>query len=106
MKYVWASQNASFGSSVSTREWKVDTGRWGGRQGRTGPGEHLVAPKRGGVVQVLHERIMTPETHTVDHAPLDVFVVFIGRDLEHVRVVIGQGVSSQASFCSTMGTRR
>ena len=72
---------------------------------RTGPGEDLVAPKRGGVVQVLHERVVAPEAHAVDHTPLDVFIVFICGDLEYVRVVIGQGMPAKASFCTTMGAR-
>ena len=73
---------------------------------RTGPRENLVTPKRGGVIQVLHERIVTPKAHAVNHTPLDVFIVFVRRDLEHVRVVIGEGMPAKASFCTTIGARR
>jgi hypothetical protein len=73
---------------------------------RTGPGENFVAPKRGGVVQVLHESIMAPEAHAVDYAPLDVFVVLIGRDLEHIRVVVGQGMPAEASLRTAIRARR
>jgi hypothetical protein len=55
---------------------------------------------------VLHERIVAPKAHAVDHTPLDVFIVFVCRDLEYVRVVIGQGMPSKASFCATMRARR
>lgn len=73
---------------------------------RTGPGENLVTPKRGSVVQVLHERVVAPKAHAVNHTPLDVFIVFICRDLEYVRVVIGQGMPAKATFCTTIGARR
>jgi hypothetical protein len=49
---------------------------------------------------------VAPEAHAVDHAPLDLFLILIDRDLEHIGVVIGQGMPAQASFCTTMSARR
>jgi hypothetical protein len=70
-----------------------------------GPGENLVAPEGSGVVEVLHECIVTPETHAVNDSPLKFIVVFIFRILEYVRVVIGEGVPADASFGATMSAR-
>jgi hypothetical protein len=49
---------------------------------------------------------MAPKAHTVNHAPLDVFVVFIARILEYVSVIISKGMSADASFGATMSARR
>jgi hypothetical protein len=51
--------------------------RWRRREGHTSPGENLVPPECSSVVQMLHESIMAPKAHAVNHAPLDILIVFI-----------------------------
>ena len=75
------------------------------KEDATGPGENLVTPEGSGVVEVLHERIVAPETHAINYSPLKVFVLFIFRVLEYVRVVIGEGVPADASFGATVSAR-
>jgi len=75
------------------------------KKGATGPGENLVAPKCGCVVEVLHERIMAPETHAINHSPFKLILILITGILENVSVVIGEGMPSDASFGATVGAR-
>jgi hypothetical protein len=55
---------------------------------------------------MLHERIVAPKTHAVNHAPLNIFVCFIARILEDIRVVVSQRVPADASFCAALSARR
>jgi hypothetical protein len=48
----------------AVREWRGIETR------RTCPADYFVAPERGGVVEMLHQRVVPPETHAVDHPPL------------------------------------
>ena len=75
------------------------------KEDATGPGENLIAPEGGGVVEVLHECIVAPETHAINYSPLKVFLAFIFSILEYVCVVIVEGVPADASFSATVSAR-
>ena len=114
-KYVCASQNASFGLSIAKQEEtsvKAGYDKAGGRErGKqttilTGPADDLIAPKRGRIVQVLHERIVPPESHTAHDPPFRpipaiaiAFVVRVVLVLKYVCRIVGERVS--ATPCSS-----
>ncbi len=54
---------------------------------------------------MLHECIVAPETHAINHSPLKVFIVLIAGILEYVCVVIGEGMPADASFGATVSAR-
>jgi hypothetical protein len=59
----------------------------------TCPAYNFVTPKCGGLIQVLHERIVSPQSHPVDHAPF-VFALIILRVLKYICSVVGKRVAT------------
>jgi hypothetical protein len=45
-------------------------------EGLTRPAENFVTPERGRIEQMLHQCIVSPETHPINHTPLN-FLLFI-----------------------------
>lgn len=76
---------------------------------RTGPADDLVSPVRRGLVQVLHQGVVPPQPHPVDHPPLvslRLCIVLFVRVLEHVGRVVREGVSPRRGLRTTGKLRR
>ena len=73
---------------------------------RTRPSDDLITPERGRVVQVLHERVVPPQTHALDYAPLlPLFILVVRIILEDIRCVVREWMPTCRRFCSTLHAR-
>ena len=57
-------------------------------KGLTCPAENFVAPERGRIEEMLHQSIVSPEPHSVNHPPLNLFFLLIGSTLREINGVL------------------
>ena len=59
-----------------------------GMDGLTRPTEDLVAPECGRIEEMLHQGVVSPEAHSVNHPPLDLFLLVISGTLRKINGVL------------------
>ena len=53
-------------------------------EGLTRPAEDFITPECGRIEEMLHQSIVSPESHSVDHPPFNLFLLFIRGTLGEI----------------------